>query len=83
MHVRATSPRDGGRSFKRQASHLSCSPTDMQAEVLVPGPIPIDAIQGMAMRTEKQAQTERARALGHAGSVSADSADCHCSRLVR
>ncbi|WP_082751451.1 DarT ssDNA thymidine ADP-ribosyltransferase family protein [Burkholderia sp. MSMB1459WGS] len=51
----------GGRSFKRQASHLSCSPTDMQAEVLVPGPIPIDAIRGMAMRTEKQVKTERAR----------------------
>ena len=51
----------GGRVFARQASHLSCSPTDIQAEVLVPGPIPIDAIRGIAMRSEKQAQTERAR----------------------
>lgn len=51
----------GGRVFRRQASHLSCSPTDLQAEVLVQGPIPIDAIRGMAMQTEKQAHTERAR----------------------
>ncbi|MCK4130357.1 DUF4433 domain-containing protein [Ralstonia pseudosolanacearum] len=51
----------GGRVFRRGASHLSCSPTDLQAEVLVPGPIPLDAIRGMAMRTERQAHTERAR----------------------
>lgn len=51
----------GGRVFRRQLSHLSCSPTDLQAEVLVPGPIPLEAIRGMAMLTEKQANTERAR----------------------
>jgi hypothetical protein len=51
----------GGKVFTRRTTHLACSPTDMQAEVLVPGPIPIDAIQGMVMSTEKQAQTERAR----------------------
>ncbi|MFM0324915.1 DarT ssDNA thymidine ADP-ribosyltransferase family protein [Caballeronia glebae] len=51
----------GGRVFNRRATHLSCSPTDLQAEVLVPGPIPIEAIQGMAMLTERQANTERAR----------------------
>ena len=51
----------GGKVFTRRTTHLACSPTDMQAEVLVPGPIPIDAIQGMVMSSEKQAQTERAR----------------------
>ncbi|SAK77203.1 hypothetical protein AWB82_04968 [Caballeronia glebae] len=51
----------GGRVFRRHATHLSCSPTDLQAEVLVRGPIPIEAIQGMAMLTERQASTERAR----------------------
>lgn len=51
----------GGTVFQRQASHLSCSPTDLQAEVLVPGPIPIEAICGLAMLTEKQVYTERAR----------------------
>lgn len=50
-----------GITFNRRSSHLPCSPTDMQAEVLVPGPVPISAIQGMAMTTEKQVLTERAR----------------------
>ena len=50
-----------GLIFRRQSSHLPCSPTDLQAEVLVPGPIPIEAIQGLAMLTEKQVHTERAR----------------------
>jgi len=56
-HVSGT----GGKVFARKESHLACSPTDMQAEVLVPGPIPIDALMGMAMRSDKQVQTERAR----------------------
>jgi len=50
-----------GITFNRRPSHLPCSPTDMQAEVLVPGPIPISAIRGMAMITERQVLTERAR----------------------
>ncbi len=51
----------GGKVFARKSTHLPCSPTDMQAEVLVPGPIPVEALLGMAVVTEKQAQTERAR----------------------
>lgn len=52
---------NNGNVFSRRGTHLTCSPTDMQAEVLVPGPIPISAILGMVMSSERQAQTERAR----------------------
>ncbi|NIE66848.1 DarT ssDNA thymidine ADP-ribosyltransferase family protein [Burkholderia sp. Ax-1719] len=51
----------GGKVFSRKNAHLTCSPTDMQAEVLVPGPIPVNALLGMAMSSEKQVHTERAR----------------------
>jgi hypothetical protein len=51
----------GGRTFTRNSTHLACSPTDIQAEVLVPGPIPVEALLGMAVVNERQALTERAR----------------------
>jgi ssDNA thymidine ADP-ribosyltransferase, DarT len=51
----------GGRTFTRGTSHLIQSPTDMQAEVLVPGPISLDALQGIVVATVEQAETEAAR----------------------
>lgn len=49
------------RGYPRKASQLLCSPTDIQAEVLVPGPIPLNQIIGMAMRSEEQVETELIR----------------------
>ncbi|WP_408306749.1 DarT ssDNA thymidine ADP-ribosyltransferase family protein [Paraburkholderia sediminicola] len=51
----------GGKQFARRGTHLHSAPTDMQAEVLVRGPIPLDALLGMAMSSENQVRTERAR----------------------
>jgi hypothetical protein len=50
----------GGYVRSRQ-NILSCSPTDDQAEVLVPGPIPKNFIQAVIVRDEEQARSERAR----------------------
>lgn len=52
-------PNVGGRA--RRTTHLKQCPTDLQAEVLVPGPIPMNEVIGMAMRTEQQVNTERVR----------------------
>lgn len=49
----------GGR--QRRTTHLECSPTDMQAEVLVPGPIDLTGVIGMVMKSVEQVQTERVR----------------------
>lgn len=51
----------GDRLFTRRASHLLSCPTDLQAEVLVTGPIPVESIRGIAMKTDLQVRTERAR----------------------
>lgn len=49
----------GGRTRKK--THLRQCPTDLQAEVLVPGPISLNEVIGIAMRTEQQVETERVR----------------------
>jgi ssDNA thymidine ADP-ribosyltransferase DarT-like protein len=50
----------GDRTFTRGPSHLPASPTDLQAEVLVPGPIPLTDVLAIAVATVEQAATERA-----------------------
>ncbi len=50
----------GGRTFTRSRNHLASCPTDLQAEVLIPGPIPLTAVQAIAVRTVEQAATEAA-----------------------
>lgn len=54
-----TSP--GFPSYSRAKRHLSAAPTDIQAEVLLPDPIPIDSIIGIAVETLEQAQREICR----------------------
>ena len=46
---------------KRCDTHLKCSPTDDQAEVLVPDRISLDDISAIAISTEAQAKNEFAR----------------------
>lgn len=48
----------GDKTFTRQPTHLVASPTDVQAEVLVPGPIPLTAVLAIAVATTEQAATE-------------------------
>lgn len=48
-----------GRIFQRAATHLPCSPTDDQAEVLVPGRIPVDDIIGIGVQSAEQGMEER------------------------
>jgi hypothetical protein len=55
-----------GKMFRRGATHLRCSPTDDQAEVLVPLRIPVEDIIGIAVRTADQGVEERIR-LGYCG----------------
>lgn len=50
-----------GCSFPRRSTHLACSPTDAQAEILLAEPIPIESIIGMAVRDEDQAVRELCR----------------------
>lgn len=51
-----------GRGVNRSNTHLVCSPTDIQAEVLVPDPISLDAITAIAVESEGQAEREICRA---------------------
>ncbi|KTB49143.1 protein of unknown function (DUF4433) [Dehalogenimonas alkenigignens] len=53
-----TSP---GIPFSRPQGHLPAAPTDIQAEVLLKDPIPLDSITGIAVRSEEQAQREMVR----------------------
>jgi len=53
-----TSP---GISFSRPAGHLPAAPTDIQAEVLLKDPIPLEFIIGIAVQSEEQAQREVCR----------------------
>lgn len=50
-----------GRTFTRGESHLECSPTDDQAEVLVPDRIAIEHIKGVAVSSDTQARNELVR----------------------
>ena len=47
--------------YTRSARHLPAAPTDIQAEVLLKDPIPLDSITGIAVHTEDQAQREICR----------------------
>ena len=51
-----------GISFSRPPRHLQCAPTNIQAEVLVPGPIHLDDITAIAVADEHQARREICRA---------------------
>ncbi len=53
-----TSP---GISFSRPARHLPAAPTDIQAEVLLKDPIPLESIIGIVVKSEEQAQREVCR----------------------
>lgn len=59
-------PRGGERCPRRSADHLPCSPTDDQAEVLVPDGIPFADVLGIAVRSSQQALLETER-LAQAG----------------
>ncbi len=52
------SPAPPGVSFRRKNSHLTSSPTDIQAEVLITEPVTLDSIIGIAVQNEEQAQKE-------------------------
>jgi len=47
-----------GSGFNRSSTHLACAPTDIQAEVLIVDPIPLDAITAIAVESEEQAKRE-------------------------
>ena len=51
----------GFTAYSRSARHLPAAPTDIQAEVLLKDPIPLDSITGIAVHTEEQAQREICR----------------------
>ncbi len=51
-----------GVSTDRSERHLPCSPTNIQAEVLVQDPIPLDDIISIAVADEEQAMREICRA---------------------
>jgi len=48
-------------NFPRRAGHLRAAPTDIQAEVLLNDPIPLESIIGIAVQSEEQAQRELCR----------------------
>jgi hypothetical protein len=51
----------GLTAYSRSARHLPAAPTDIQAEVLLKDPIPLDSITGIAVHTEDQAHREICR----------------------
>lgn len=51
----------GGVTRARSATHLGCSPTDDQAEVLIHGPVPLSDISGICVTTEAAAEEHWAR----------------------
>ena len=51
----ATSP---GINFSRPSGHLPAAPTDIQAEVLLKDPIPLESIIGIVVQSQEQAQRE-------------------------
>ena len=51
----------GFPAYTRSARHLPSAPTDIQAEVLLKDPIPLDSIIGIAVHTEEQARREICR----------------------
>ena len=51
----------GFTAYSRSARHLPAAPTDIQAEVLLKDPIPLDSITGIAVHTEDRAHREICR----------------------
>ncbi len=51
----------GGQVFRRTHHMREATPTDQQAEVLIPDRVPMDDIIGIAVVDENQARTEQAR----------------------
>lgn len=51
----------GGKIFRRSATHLSCCPTDDQAEVLIPDQIAKEDILAIGVKAETQAKREATR----------------------
>jgi len=51
----------GGTTFTRGPLHLPGCPTDQQAEVLVPGNVPMADVSGIVVASATQARTELAR----------------------
>lgn len=51
----------GGQNFTRWSTHLTCCPTDNQAEVLIPDQIGIFDILSIAVPQESQAKNEAVR----------------------
>ena len=47
--------------WTRRSSHALNCPTDLQAEVLVPGPIPLSSVLGIVLPTEADVGNERER----------------------
>lgn len=50
-----------GKTFVRSPSHLLCSPTDDQAEVLVADRIPAESILSVCLFSDEQVEVERVR----------------------
>lgn len=50
-----------GKIYKREDSHLICSPTDDQAEVMVADQIPHENVLSVCVYSDEQAKTERVR----------------------
>jgi len=57
-----TVPGARGNSFSRASRHLSCCPTNVQAEVLIPDPIGLEFIKEIVVEDEEQAKRELCRA---------------------
>jgi len=53
----------GGSLYTRGPSHLASAPTDIQAEVLVPGPLPLSTVQAIALPSAALVAQERGRLL--------------------
>jgi hypothetical protein len=51
----------GSNNFRRSTTHLSCCPTDDQAEVLIPDQIAKKDILAIGVKTETQAKNEAVR----------------------
>ncbi len=56
-----TTDGSGSNEFPRTSLHLSCSPTDAQAEVLVREPINLNDLLAVVVESPEQAQRERRR----------------------
>lgn len=46
------------RRFPRRATHLPASPTDLQAEALIPGPVPVTAVRMVITETAEAAHKQ-------------------------